>query len=575
MTRQTLKLGPNLSLPLEAVTQTFGILAKRGVGKTYTALVLVEEFLKAGQQVIVVDPVGVCWGLRASADGKSPGLPIIVLGGDHGDLPLEVNAGSTIADLAVDERLSLVLDLSAFRKGEQVRFMTDFAERLYHRNRQPLHIVLDEADMFAPQRPMKGRERMLGAVEDLVRRGRARGLGITLVTQRAAVLNKDVLTQVEVLVALRTIAPQDRDAIDAWVKAHGTPEERKKLMDSLPSLPIGTAWFWSPGWLDMFRRVKIRERDTFDSSATPKVGARIKTPKKLAPVDLERLRGRLTAAIERAQAEDPRLLHRRIGELKRDLAKAQKAKPQAAAKIERVEVPVLKDTQISRLEKLAQRLGGTGDKIVLVGRQIADAIASANGKKAGTTVVGVHRHPSKPSRIPQAASPAPIVSDSSVNLRRGERKILHTLARRFPVASTRSQVGTLSGYAARGGTFGNYFGVLKRHQFLEERTDGIVITEHGMAYLGLSEPPPPQTTEELLETWRSALRRGERQMLDELVRIYPDTITRDELGERAGYTASGGTFGNYLGVLRRNGLVEAEGGMVRASDALFMESRVE
>src|SRR3954466_12902476 len=90
----------------------------------------------------------------------------------------------------------------------------------------------------------------------LVRRGRARGIGVTLVTQRAAVLNKDVLTQVEVLIALRTIAPQDREAIDAWVKVHGTPEQRAELLASLPSLPIGTAWFWSPGWLDAFQRVQ-------------------------------------------------------------------------------------------------------------------------------------------------------------------------------------------------------------------------------------------------------------------------------------------------------------------------------
>jgi uncharacterized protein len=167
--------------------------------------VLVEELLKHGVQVVVADPVGVTWGLRASADGTRPGLPIVVLGGDHGDLPLDVASGQLIADLVVDERLSVVLDLSLLRKGQQVQFMTDFAEQLYHRNRAPLHLVLDEADAFGPQRPMKGQERMLGAMEDLVRRGRARGLGVSLVTQRAAVLNKDLLTQVEVLVALRTI----------------------------------------------------------------------------------------------------------------------------------------------------------------------------------------------------------------------------------------------------------------------------------------------------------------------------------------------------------------------------------
>jgi uncharacterized protein len=179
-----LHLSKDLSLPVEAVTQTFAILAKRGAGKTYTAAVMVEEMLKAGLQLVVVDPVGVWWGLRSSADGQHEGLPIVIMGGEHGDLPLEVGAGELIADVVVDERLSVVLDLSPFRKGEQTRFMTDVAERLYQKNRQPLHLVLDEADAFAPQRPMKGQERLLGAIEDLVRRGRARGLGVTLVTQR-------------------------------------------------------------------------------------------------------------------------------------------------------------------------------------------------------------------------------------------------------------------------------------------------------------------------------------------------------------------------------------------------------
>jgi uncharacterized protein len=162
----TLQISRELSLPAEAVSETFAILAKRGAGKTYTAAVMVEELLKAGLQVVVVDPVGVWRGLRASADGTREGLPIAILGGEHGDVP----------------------------QGEQTRLMTDFAERLYYKNREPLHLVLDEADAFAPQRPMKGQERLLGAIEDLVRRGRARGLGVTLVTQCAAVLNKDVLT---------------------------------------------------------------------------------------------------------------------------------------------------------------------------------------------------------------------------------------------------------------------------------------------------------------------------------------------------------------------------------------------
>ena len=65
-----LQVSTDLELPPEAVTQTFGILAKRGVGKTYTASVMTEEMLKAQLPVVVCDPIGVWWGLRSSANGK-------------------------------------------------------------------------------------------------------------------------------------------------------------------------------------------------------------------------------------------------------------------------------------------------------------------------------------------------------------------------------------------------------------------------------------------------------------------------------------------------------------------------
>jgi DNA helicase HerA-like ATPase len=47
------------------VTQTFAILAKRGVGKSYTASVMAEEMLKAGHTIIALDPTGAWWGLRS------------------------------------------------------------------------------------------------------------------------------------------------------------------------------------------------------------------------------------------------------------------------------------------------------------------------------------------------------------------------------------------------------------------------------------------------------------------------------------------------------------------------------
>lgn len=111
-----LRLSPDLELPPETVTQAIAILAKRRAGKSYTAARLVEELFAAGQQVVVVDPKGDWWGLRSSADGSGPGLPILILGGEHGDLPLEPDSGELVARFVVERGASALLDLSGFRK---------------------------------------------------------------------------------------------------------------------------------------------------------------------------------------------------------------------------------------------------------------------------------------------------------------------------------------------------------------------------------------------------------------------------------------------------------------------------
>lgn len=97
-----LKIGTGMQWPVDAVTQTTVIVGIKGSGKTTTARVVVEELTAAKQQCVVLDPTGVWWGLKSSADGLKPGRPFTVLGGDHADGPLTADAGKLIADLAID-----------------------------------------------------------------------------------------------------------------------------------------------------------------------------------------------------------------------------------------------------------------------------------------------------------------------------------------------------------------------------------------------------------------------------------------------------------------------------------------
>jgi hypothetical protein len=263
------KISTKLSLPSEAVTWVNAFLAKRGAGKTYCAAVLAEEMLKQNVPIVVLDGMGIWWGLRVRKDGKGNGLPIVVFGGEHGDLPFPAEKAKQIANSIVTANISAVLDLSGMSKGQSRRAVADFLDELYKINRVERHIFIEETDMYAPQRVIGPEQATcLGAVDNFVRRGGNHNLGCTLITQRSAVLNKDILTQSDCLVILRTLAPQDKKAIQAWVEEQ-TDESHAKLnkwYDSLKALENGQAWVWHPEDPQIYEKIIFRERETFHAT---------------------------------------------------------------------------------------------------------------------------------------------------------------------------------------------------------------------------------------------------------------------------------------------------------------------
>jgi hypothetical protein len=130
-------------LPIDAATQTFAFIARKGAGKTYAAGKLAECLIAAGAgvQVVILDSVGNWWGWRLLAEGKSEAYDIPVIGGLRGDIPLEATGGHLIADIIADTGRSLIIDISQFSKADRQRFATAFAERLWQQKkaeRQPL-----------------------------------------------------------------------------------------------------------------------------------------------------------------------------------------------------------------------------------------------------------------------------------------------------------------------------------------------------------------------------------------------------------------------------------------------------
>lgn len=562
---KALHISQELSLPLEFITQTQAILAKRGVGKSYTASVEAEEMLKAGYQVVVIDPTGAWFGLKSSADGKHEGFPIAVFGGEHGDVPLEESAGEIIASAIVERRFSAILDLSLLRKGAVCRFMAPFLEALYRLNREAMHLIVDEADAIAPQKPFGEEARMLGAMEDVVRRGRRKGIGCTLITQRAAVLNKNVLTQCEVLCALRLVHPKDIDAMEEWINVHGDPEKAKQMIASLPSLPVGTAWFWSPGFGDIFKCVHIRERETFDSSATPKAGQIAATPKVLAPVDIAKLGQQIQATVQRVKENDPGTLKRKIAELERQLA----SRPATAPKT--VEVPVIKAGDIDGLrEAVAQLQRASSD--------VRTNLEALTGLIAAAQRIG-GRVPTSPrpaaAALPRPASrPAPrTVAESNGHLSGPEQRILDAIAWMESIGVNdpeQTAVAFLAGYTVGGGAFNNPRGRLNSQGYVEYLPgERIRLTDAGRAHART--PEAPLDAEELQSRILDRLPGPEQKILRALL-DNPEGMSNEELAAAAGYEVGGGAYNNPRGRLRSLGLIEYRSGLVVPKPLLFLES---
>jgi hypothetical protein len=263
--------------PANSASMTAAILAKKNSGKTYLGMVLAEEFMSSDSisiPVVVLDPTGVWFGLRSMSDGQPSPFNILALGGRFGDLPITVKDGARSADVVNAIRpYPIIIDLSGLAPAEQHEFVADFIERLFTTAvRSPIHIIIDEADEYAPQTlsgHSRHQKRSLDAIDRLVRRGRSKGIGVTMITQRSAVIAKNVLSQIDSLWLLNMVAPRDLLAVEDWLKHGVTDSQRTECVNQIPRLQPGTAYFLQTGVSPKFRKFKVRRKKTFDSSKTP------------------------------------------------------------------------------------------------------------------------------------------------------------------------------------------------------------------------------------------------------------------------------------------------------------------
>ncbi|KKN73509.1 hypothetical protein LCGC14_0399510 [marine sediment metagenome] len=548
------------TLPPDFVTETAAILARRGGGKTYTGNVVAEGFLENGFQVVVIDPCNAWWGLRSSANGKSPGYPIVIFGGPRGDLPLEVPMARGIADLVAENPdFSCVLSLRHLRKGPQKQFVCEFAEQLFHRKGEEklataVHIFIDEAHRFAPQFVRADDAKVMGAVGDLVLGGRQAGIGVTLITQRSAKLNKDVLTQAELLIVGQITGPQDKKAVREWIEENADAVEQGEFITSLAKLKRGEFWFWSPAKLDVFARVDVRKRTTFDSSATPKTGRRPKSPKRVSKVDLAKLQETLQQNLQEIEERDPKALKRRIAELERAARKSQPASVTLPAPT--LDKASLKKAVDSALDERDDqwRISVEGFMTTLDER-LRTATASVSSIEikapARSKFKSIQMHvPNVQVDVRPPVSTLPPVTDD-MPLNKCEIALLGVLVSRDRPVS-KKLVALQSGYSIKSGHFNNTLSGLRKRGLIGG-TDNIVITLGGSQVFAAS---GAQAITVDIDHWIAHGSKCTRAILQKL-KDNRDPMSRQEIANATGYSATSGHFNNTLSKLR--GLLLIEG----------------
>lgn len=559
-----LQISQDLALPIDAVTQRFAWMGRTGSGKSYGAQKLAELMLEAGAQIVVFDIPGQWHGLRL---GPKP-FAIPVFGGVHGDIPLEPAGGAAVADLVVARGISVVLDLSQMDDEELWSFTADFNERFFvlkQRAPSPVHVYYDECHELVPQEWERAQKRCFRSVNRQQKRGRALGIGVSLISQRPQEVSKKVLDQAECVFAFQMRSSLERESIANGAAATGS--DKKMILQTLATLPVGSALVFSPQWLGGSQTVNIAQKRSPDVSATPKVGDRNVAPMALSPVDLQDLRASMEAAIERAEHDDPAHLRERIAKLEAQLRK----KPGQSKNVERavvppepkpVLVPVLSEADREMLARVAADTRTLSQRV--------DAILQRVSCKAAPQPRNQPLRAPKPeSTLRQHTTPHAESDDRRRSpkegraLGDGERKILIAAAQ-HQQGVTREQLTILTGY--KRSTRDTYVHRLRGRGFLVEVNGNVTATPDGIAALGGDYEPLPIGSA-LRDHWLHRLPSGESAVLSVLVEAFPNVVSRDDISQATGFKRS--TRDTYIHRLGTRKLVSPMRDGVVASDVLF------
>ncbi len=368
-----LHISDDLSLDLEEIIgQCIAILGIRGSGKSNTAGVIFEELLKHNYPLSIVDIDGEYFGLKEKFE-------VLVVGTGEGvEIEVDVDCAEEIAQISMEKNVPVVLDLSGFLSEERNAFLQEYLTALWNlagKLRRPYIVGIEEAHEFIPQGTKTELKELIARI---ALRGRKRGLGAIIISQRSAKVEKDVLSQAGILFLHRVV-----HEADMRVYSELLPWRKSEVKELITGLDTGDCVYVNG---DTVLPIYVRERETFHAGFTPSLEV-VVTPQ------LKQVSQSIIAAIERAKQGKGKKT--RLDALKEKIARLEAALAAREKKIE-------------QLEEIARTLGYIKVEVPTPSlpevQEISKAIVHSVEGKAVETKIGKNPDPAQPH-----ATTAPVI----------------------------------------------------------------------------------------------------------------------------------------------------------------------
>ncbi|WP_324805930.1 ATP-binding protein [Sphingomonas sp. LY29] len=253
--------GAAVELDLEELLATrLLVQGNSGSGKSHLLRRLLERSAGAVQQ-LVIDPEG----------------DFVTLADRYGHIAIEASDHSerdvaTLAGRVREHRASVVLSLEGLEAEGQMRCAAAFLSGLFDAPRDhwyPALVVVDEAQLFAPagggEVAEEVRRASLGAMTNLMCRGRKRGLAGVIATQRLAKLAKNVAAEASNFLMGRTFLDID------MARAADLLGMERRQAEAIRDLPRGTFLALGPAIARRPLTVAIGPVETQARSSCPKL----------------------------------------------------------------------------------------------------------------------------------------------------------------------------------------------------------------------------------------------------------------------------------------------------------------